>query len=198
MTYVITQLVLLGLAGLGVLWALKSHRLMTRTRIPLSYGLDLRHVAVGLVWLVALVPVAYVIFANELVPKGSPLIFTSTLLLLSAACIGCMMASITRSQLALAKGWLTLVDDSTLLFEAEGATREIALGPGSVDVAFIDGKPQWLQFTLTDGDTEVNLFAMVRMRDLALAREGVLVAPRGMMLAHAATFCDHVRPFVST
>lgn len=196
MKYLVTQLVGSALATGAVAWAVLEHR-RSRSRVPLIVPLDLRLVGAVLGWMLLLVPVFYAIFAFELIPKGSPLLFSAMLGWTSVGFVASLMALLARLQRRRALGWLTFVDEKTLRVETDGSDETVVLHPGSVRAYFTE-KPQWLQFEIDHGERTLHLVSMVPIRELDLATEGVVVEARGPAIgASARRFCGFVRPYVT-
>jgi hypothetical protein len=195
--HIVVQIVGGAFAVASVVWAIAEHR-RYGDRVPLVKPLDLRALGIGLGWMLLLVPILYVIFAFELIPKGSPVLFAAMLGWVSVASIAGLMAVLARLQGRFALGWLTFVDEQTLRLEADGLDETVVLRPGAVRAYLCESAQQSLRFDIAHGDRTLHLMVMVPITEFGLAKEGVMVEACGPTLGFAnKRFCRLVRPFVT-
>lgn len=196
----LTLVVGLCAAAASVWWAVVEVRRDARARRfvlmcgPLSLGLFLT----AFVPIVALIPVLYGIFSQELVPKGSPGLFAAMLAWVSVTTIASMIALITLRGRREALGWITLLTDDTLRVDAEGSALTLTLRPRSVRIYFLASSPQYALLSLRDGETEVRVWGMLPLRDFHLVTEGHLVAAQGLMVGGSLRpLCAWLTPYVA-
>jgi hypothetical protein len=177
----------LGLAGLSVAWA----------RVQLRRDGAHRHALIsgpyggGTVWVVviaiaALVPLLYVVFAFELVPKGAPGLFALTLGWVCVAWIAAIFAGVAIQVRRNAAAWLTRVGDDRLCLEQQGITTTVKLQAGGARLFFVAGGPQYVQFLVSDDTHKITFWGMVGLRGLRDVTEGAPVQAQGLMLAGSA------------
>lgn len=177
----------LGLAGLSVAWA----RAQLRRDGPHRHALISGPYGGGTLWVVviaiiALVPLLYVVFAFELVPKGAPWLFTLTLGWVCVAWIAAIFAGVAMQVRRNAAAWLTLVGEDQLCLEQHGTTTTVKLQAGGARLFFVAGGPQYVQFLVSDDSHKITFWGQVGLRGLRDVTEGAPVQAQGLMLAGSA------------
>jgi hypothetical protein len=197
----LTLLIGLALAVLAVRWAvLESRRDRQLSRFALisgPYGGGTFWVVIPAV--VLSVAVMYLVFGFELVPKGSPWIFTLSLGWISVALIAAIFAGVAIQVRRNALGWVTLIGKDTLQLEAEGVTTVLTLRPGAVKLYPVHANPQFVQFVITDGEQVAAVWGMVSIRGLKDLTEDYAMKPHGLMLAGSAERLRvWLKPYIAT
>jgi hypothetical protein len=197
----LTLLIGLALATLAVCWAVLEIR---RDRQLPRFALISGPYGGGTFWVVIpavvlTVVVVYLVFRFELVPKGSPGIFTLTLGWISVALIAAIFAGVSIQVRRNALGWITLIGKDTLQIEADGVTNALTLRPGAVKLYPVHGNEQFVQFVITDGDHVAAVWGMVGIRGLKDLTEDYPMNPHGLMLAGSAERLRvWLKPYIAT
>lgn len=182
----LTLVVGLGLAAISVRWAaIEVRRDKALRRFALISGPYAGGTLVVVVVAVVLIlAVTYAVFAYELVPKGSPLLFTLMLGWICVTSIAGIIAGVAIQVRRNAAGWLTLMGDDMLRLETEGTTETVKLAAGSARLFFIDER--FVQFVVCDDAATLTVWGMISIRGLKDVTEGGRVEARGLMLAGSA------------
>ncbi len=193
--HLLTQLVLFALTAGAVVWAVRVNR-SDADRFPLVAPLDPRLLALIVPWLLLVAGGGWVLFSQELIPKGSPLLFTTAVGMLAVGSIAALMAALVLMQRKLAAGFVIRVDDDTLRLKLDDIDDEFPLKPGSV-VARLTPRNQWLRFDITHGGRTLQLLVMVPPTQVTLARPGEVVEFIGAPLGGSGRrFCAWMRPWI--
>ncbi len=195
MTHLALQVVLAVFAVGAILFAWFESR-RDGTRIPLSRGMTLGIILVGLVPIAASVPLLYWVFSSELIPKDSPVAFGAFMVSYAVGTVALTIAAIVRHGRRHAAGWLTVLEDGALHVVTDGLDEKIVLAPGDVRAFYVNGKPQFLQFQIPCSRGALLLLGMVPVRDLSMAEEGRVVEPQGLVLGSTRAFLNAVRAYV--
>ncbi len=193
--YLLTQVVLFALMVGSIVWAVRSNR-ADPDRFPLVAPFDLKLLALIVPWLLGVAGVMWVILWQELVPRGSPLLFATALGMLSVGAIAALMGGLVRMQRRIAAGFVIRVDDNTLRLQLDDIDDTIPLRPGSV-IARFTSRNQWLRFDIAHGERTLQLLVMVPLGYLNLAKEGEVVEFIGAPLGGSSRrFCAWMRPWI--
>ncbi|HWA72432.1 MAG TPA: hypothetical protein VG937_08865 [Polyangiaceae bacterium] len=183
----VTLVVGLMVAALSVGWA----RAESKRDGPSRYALISGPYGGGTLWVVliavaALVPLLYLLFAFELVPKGAPGLFTLTLGWICAAWVAAIFAGVAIQVRRNAVAWLTVVGDDQLCLEQQGTTTTVKLQAGGARLFFIAGGPQYVQFLVSDEAHKLTFWGQIGLRGFQDVTEGAPVQAQGLMLAGSA------------
>jgi hypothetical protein len=184
---IVTLVFGLALAVACVAWARAE---LKRDKASRRFALISGPYGGGTVWVVLpvvvlLAPLFYVLFAFELVPKGSPGLFALTFGWATVACIATIIAGITVQVRRNALGWITLVGDDTLEVEAEGKSATLRLQAGDVRLYFISPEGRYVQIVIDTDAARLKVWGMISLRGIKDVTEGGFVAAEGLMLAGA-------------
>jgi hypothetical protein len=184
---IVTLVFGLAIAAASVAWARTE---LKRDKESRRFALISGPFGGGTFWVVIpavllLVPLLYVVFAFELVPKGSPALFAFTLGWLAVALIATIIAGVAVQVRRNALGWITLVGDDTLQVEADGKSATLRLQAGDVRLFFISPEGRYVQIVIETDAARLKVWGMISLKGIKDVTEGGFVAAEGLMLAGA-------------
>ena len=157
--------------------------------------LTLKPLLAALACFAALIPILWLVFSMELIPRGSPGHFATFLIAMMIGFVATLLLVTTNVMKRTSLGSLTFIDEATLRVQVVDVVKELTVS--SVRITRTEGSQlaTWAAYEVSDGQDTFHFFGQLPIPKWKNI-EGDVQPPQGMLIAGSSQkLFDWVQPF---